>query len=165
MNKISLDERKLRYTLMFLIKLIVLSLPLYVFLELNIGLDPLQSFIAQHVFYFLKMTGMNPNMNGFSISLDKTSIIINKDCTGWKGILFFSALVLSTSSSWKKRIWGILIGIPSIFSVNILRIIVMIWIGINSPEFFQLIHDILWQSSMILLVLILWIIWWRNNIF
>jgi len=156
-----IKDKKLKETLIFLAKLILLSIPFYVVIWFNISFAFAQDFLAYHIFHFLKIFNIQVSRDGFNLIFQNFSIIINKDCIGWKGILFFFALVLSTKSTWKKRFIGLFIGIPAVFSVNILRIIFMIWVGFNIPNTFSIFHDILWQGSMIFWVLFLWLIWWK----
>ena len=155
-------EKKLKETLIFLAKLIIFSIPLYIVIWFNISFNPIQDFLTYHVFHFLRFFNVQVSRDGFNLIFQNFSIVINKDCIGWKGMLFFLALVLSTKSTWKKRLVGLLVGIPAVFSVNVLRIIFMIWVGFNIPGMFSIFHDILWQGSMIFLVLVLWLMWWKT---
>lgn len=158
-------EEKLKETLIFLIKLCVLSIPLYLVIFLRIDLGFLQDFITFHLVHFLNFVGVESHRQGFNIILSNSTIVINKDCTGWKGLLFFTALVLSTKVSRRKMIFEILVGLPSLFSVNIFRIVLMIWIGSSSvSNLFSFFHDLLWQFSMVFIVLMLWFIWWNKEV-
>ncbi len=153
-------------TLIFLVKLLLLSIPLYLIIFFKIDLGFLQNFIVGHMVPFLNLVGIEARRKGANILLEKFTVVINKDCTGWKGLLFFAALVLSTKSQWKNKLFGLFVGLPAIFSVNILRIFLMILIGGLSKKMFSIIHDVFWQASMILVVLIVWFMWWKfNNIY
>lgn len=153
-------------TLIFLVKLLLLSIPLYLIIFFRIELGFLQNFIVGHLVPFLNFVGIEARREGFNVVLQKFTVVINKDCTGWKGLLFFGALVLSTKLDWKKRLFGFFIGLPAVFSINILRIFLMILIGDISKEMFSFFHDVLWQGSMILVVLLVWYMWWRlGNIY
>lgn len=155
---------KKKETLLFLTKLLVLSTPLYLILWLGIDLGFLQEVVTRIIFSFLNLIGTSAERYGFQLVFNGFSFYISKDCTGWKGMLFLAALILSTKSSWKKRCVGLAVGIPAFFSFNLLRILFMIWIGLKDRPLFYLLHDFLWQLSMIAVVLILWFMWTKLDI-
>ncbi len=157
-----MNERK-KETLLFLSKLLALSIPLYIVLWLGVDLGFLQETITRIVFSFFSMTG-EVQRHGFVLVFPGFSVNIDKDCTGWKGMMFLLALILSTRASWKKRLAGIAVGLPVFFSFNLFRILFMIWIGLGSRETFYLLHDVLWQASMIAVVMVLWLMWARLDI-
>lgn len=154
-----MNEKKLRETLIFLSKLIVLSMPLY-FVIWFADLGWLQEIVSRTVSSFF---GDSAQREGFQIVVDGFSFYISKDCTGWKGMLFLTALIFATKSSWKNRLAGLALGLPAVFAFNLLRIVFMIWLGVSNPEFFGLFHDLLWQLSMIGAVLVLWLMWTKTD--
>jgi len=159
------DVKKLEKTMIFLVKLSILSIPMYMVLKYHIDFEIIRDFIAFHTSHFLSFMGLSSQANVHGIiGLRNSSIVINRDCTGWKGIWFFVALMLSTELPFKKKILGILTGAMDIFSVNILRIVVMIWIELNFKDIFPIVHGFLWQVSMIFIVLMLWYIWLKGKI-
>jgi len=155
-----MNNEKLKKTLIFLIKLTLLSLPLYAIIFFRVNFDFLQGFIVFHFVSFLNFIGISSMQNGFSIMLNDSTIVINKDCTGWKSILFFIALIIATNMHWKKKIANIFLGVFSIFSVNMLRIFIMLLIDLTHPGVFTFLHDLLWQFSMIATVIIIWLMLW-----
>jgi len=166
-EKITDDRRteKLKETILFLTKLLILSIPMYIIIRYNVDFTIIRNFIAFHTSHFLNLVGIPSNFDVHGIiELKNSSIAINRDCTGWKGMWFFMALILSTKASIRKKITGIAVGTLNVLSVNILRIVVMIWVEINLRGMFTIIHDILWQASIIFIVLILWYIWLNQSI-
>jgi len=155
---------KKKETLFFLTKLLALSTPLYLILWLGIDLSFLQEIVTRVIYSFLNLTGTPAERYGFSIVFRDFSFYISKDCTGWKGMLFLMALIISTKSTWKKRLVGFTVGLPAFFSFNLLRILFMIWVGLSNPVIFYLLHEVLWQLSMIMAVLVLWLMWARLDI-
>ncbi|MCD6398621.1 MAG: archaeosortase/exosortase family protein [Candidatus Aenigmarchaeota archaeon] len=156
-----MNNEKLKRTLIFLIKLTLLSLPLYAIIFFGVNFDFFQGFIVFHFVNFLNFIGIPSTQNGFSIILSSLAIVINKDCTGWKSLLFFIALIIATDIHWKRKTINIFLGSLAIFSINILRIFVMILIGLAYPSIFSFLHDLLWQFSMIFTVIILWLMLWK----
>ena len=159
-----IENKKLKETLTFLTRLLLFSIPLYLVIWLGIDLSFLQETMTKTVFSFLNLIGVSVEREGFTIMLENFSFYISKDCTGWKGLLFLSALILSTKSTWKRKATGLVVGLPAFFAFNLLRILFMIWLGMKNPELFGLFHDFLWQFSMIAVVIILWLMWEKLDI-
>lgn len=159
----ALDE-KMKETLFFLLRLLVLSVPLYLIIWLRLDLSFLQEAVTRNVISFLGLAGIPAGREGFLLAARGFSFYISKDCTGWKGMLFLAALILATKASWKKRAVGLAAGLPAVFAFNLLRIIFMIWLGMSSPELFGVFHDFLWQLSMIGAVILLWLMWTKLDI-
>lgn len=129
-----------------------------------INLAFLQNYLTNHLFHFFKSASFIVEKSGFNLRIGKHTFNMVKDCTGWKGILFLTALILSTSESLKKKINGLMINLPVIFSINLSRIVVLILlIQRFGPEAYPIFHDVLWQASMIIAVLAIWVTWLRNK--
>ncbi|UCG95278.1 MAG: archaeosortase/exosortase family protein [archaeon] len=150
---------ELRETLFFLSKLLLLSVPLYLVIWLGLDLSPLQELVARTVQSFLNFAGYSVEREGFGLLIGNFSFYISRDCTGWKGLLFLAALIFATKAGWRKRALGLAAGLPAFFAFNLLRIMFMVWIGLGNRGLFYLLHDFLWQFSMIAVVLLLWLMW------
>jgi exosortase/archaeosortase family protein len=160
------DQERLWKTLIFLVRLMVLSFPMYFVLWSNLSLFPLQNVIADNSYGILRMMGYGVVRNGLMLSVGEMSTFtfyIGTDCTGWKSVLAFSALILaSLGMSYRKRILGLAAGIPLIYLGNLGRIILVVLIertyGLEAAFLF---HDWLWQAGLIALVILLWLAWLR----
>lgn len=161
-EEIGMNKKK--ETAIFLLKLLVLSIPLYIFMWIGIDLSFLQEITTNSVISSLRLLGIETSREGFNISAQGFLFHISPDCTGWKGMLFLFSLIMSTKSNWGKKIIGIFATIPSFFSFNVLRILLMVQIGLGDTRTFELLHDFLWQFSMVAVVLLLWLIWARSDI-
>lgn len=162
--KLSRKDKKLWTALMFLVRLLILSIPLYMVLWLNMSLLPLQNMVADHSVQILEAVGISTARDGLIISCgvsDPFIFYIGPDCTGWKSMLCFFALVFATMGvSMRKRILGVVVGIPLIYTGNIIRIVVVVLAEKSyGPEAAMLIHDWLWQAGLLGLVLVVWFAW------
>lgn len=166
--KLSKEQRRLFETFLFLAKLIVLAIPLYLIMGFQDVLLPLQEVVTQNVQFILKSLGFEVLRNGFLLKADGIVFLISEDCTGWKSMLFLSALMLAVPSVvMKKRIIGLLLGIPVIYAGNILRILVMVFVWkVYGYEVASIVHIYFWQLGLISLVLVLWLSWliWSGKI-
>jgi exosortase/archaeosortase family protein len=161
-------DKRLLETLMFLIRFLLLSIPLYLILILDISLLPLQHTVSGSTLWLLKGMGFTAHSEGLIMYVGDTDPFIfytGPDCTGWKSMLCFLALVLATMGvTMKKRLFGILAGIPLIYIGNLARIVGVVVIeDAYGLETAMVIHDWLWQAGLIALVLVLWFAWLKSE--
>lgn len=80
-------------------------------------------------------------------------------CTGVVPMLIFLAAVLAYPSPNKRKALGIVIGILGLYAVNIIRTTTLFAVGVHFPSFFDTAHYIVWQSLMILVAVVFWLLW------
>jgi len=164
--RLTRQQKRMEDTLVFLLRLIALSIPLYIIMWMDFILLPLQSITAGQVAWALNAMGFAVTSKDLILSVGSGQpfiFFIGPDCTGWKSMLAFIALIFATlGAGMRKRIAGTLIGIPLIHAGNLLRIIAVVLIersyGLEAAKVF---HDWLWQAGLIALVLALWLAWLR----
>jgi exosortase H (IPTLxxWG-CTERM-specific) len=81
------------------------------------------------------------------------------ECTGVLEIVIFTAAVISWATSVRKKLIGILIGVPIIYAFNIIRIVVLLFVGAQSQAAFDFFHLYFWQVTLILMISSVWIAW------
>lgn len=166
MRRLRLNEqqRKLWVVLAFLVRIILLSLPLYLILWVNPSFDFLRDAVRDNVLLVAKMAGVNADADGFDLKLNTVNgpvtIDIAADCTGWKSAVAYLALVLAVPGiSNKKRLLG-LVGIPILYAVNVARISFLLWVVVNAGfDYFRVFHEYLWKLGLSVAVLIVWYVW------
>ena len=87
------------------------------------------------------------------------SVKIIVECTGIYEILIFGAAVLAFPTSWSKRAIGLLLGFPLLYLFNVVRIIVLIFVGKFWKEIFDFMHIYFWQATLILMITSVWLLW------
>ena len=159
-------QLKLWDMLIFVSRFLVLALPFYFILWLNFDAYPLQLLTAKAVGFLLGILSVEYELNGHMIFIPSVlwTIEIIKDCVGWKSLMALWGLIFATRGvSYKKKIYGALIGIPLIFLGNAIRIASSIWLAIMfGLDKFTFIHDFLWQWGLIALVLGIWWTWLKK---
>ena len=108
---------------------------------------------------FLSFIGLNVKGTGTNIFSDKFSIEVVLECAGVYQAVVFSAAVLAFPTAIKKKLWGILIGVPLFYLIDILRISGMFLVGSYKPGWFGFFHLYTGQMLVIFLVIFFWIIW------
>lgn len=171
----AVNERQAQL-LAFLLKLNLFAVPLYAMLLLDLSFAPLQRVIADMTYSLLSAAGYNPAINDLLISVPikdgSWAAVITWDCTAWKSMLAFFALIMSTnrttkvqgtSSQLKVKALGLAIFLPLIFVANLARIFFMFfYVRTFDLAYYQLVHSIVWSWGMILAVLGFWFIWMRR---
>jgi exosortase/archaeosortase family protein len=157
-------QQRLWRVFVFLVRMIVLTVPLYFILSASGILLPVQYAAADSTFWLLESAGYPMAQYGTSLVIEGQqhfAFFITEDCTGWKSMLFFFALVFAvTGIRMKKRLLGLAIGVPLIWLGNLARIFIIVWIQQGyGTGLAMLLHDIFWQAGLIALVLILWSVW------
>ncbi|MEW5923081.1 MAG: exosortase H [Candidatus Zixiibacteriota bacterium] len=99
------------------------------------------------------------HQSGVSVSYKGFSVEIIDECTGLFEMLIYIAAVLSFSTTIRKKLIGIAIGLPAIFGFNLVRIIILLVVGAISMEVFNFMHLYLWQVTLIIMISTIWIGW------
>jgi len=162
--KLTKEHEKLWKILVFFVRLMVLSVPLYLVMYLGIDLYVLQEAVAYQSAQILALTGLHVEQNRIMVKVGTENpllFVIDSDCTEWKSMLFFSALIFAVPGvALKKRLSGILLGIPLIWAGNILRVVTTVMIERQSGiETALMLHDFAFRFGMAALVLVTWYLW------
>ena len=165
--KLDATDRKLLKVLKFFVKFNLIAIPLYIVILLDLRLVELQQLTAWMTYGILDYAGADPIINGYLISIPINhgtwAAIINWDCTGWKSMLAFFALVMATDLPLKRKMYGLVL-IPVIYVINIARIFFMFfYVRTFDLANYQFVHTIVWSWGLILIILVLWVYWLRHD--
>jgi len=108
---------------------------------------------------FLKLSGLAVRISGRVVSLPNFSVEVVGECTGLYEMLIFLAAMIAYPSAWKKKLLGVVLGIPFLYLVNIVRMIFITVVGNWSPKTFNFLHLYFWQVAMILIIVSAWVLW------
>jgi len=150
----------LRFYLLFpLLFLVIFFLFPYVSPYFEPQIETVSSWTAGILGFILNLFGMNAYTSGPVLALNKFSIRVIGECIGLNEMLVFLAIVLAFPAKPKKKLWGILFGIPALYMVNILRMIFITVIANYNPKTFKFFHLYFWQVAGILIIGGLWLFW------
>jgi len=139
--------------LLFLAKFLALSAPLYLIIWMKLDFFPLQVAVAQQVSALLGLVGVETTVSQYLVKGSNFTLEIVEECTGWRDMLAFAALVFATRKGGKLKA---LLLLPVIYIANILRLAATFVIGVYAPEIAKFAHAILFQVGMLALVFSLW---------
>jgi len=161
-------QRRLWELEKFILRMLVLVIPVYLILTFGVDLGPAQQEVARESYWLMGPTGFNATLYGTGIIAEFAGkaplfFTISADCTGWKAMLFFAALVLAVPKrSWVVRLAGLAAGFVAIWVVNLFRVAAVVAVYSSSGiAAAMLVHDWLWQIGMGLAALLLWALWMR----
>lgn len=154
---------KLLKILKFLVLFNIFAVPLYIFMAFGVSIYPLQIFTSKVVYSSLYMLGLSPQINGLEIMVPTPdgnfTGSIDWDCTGWKSILAFLALVFATDEILGKKLYSLAF-IPIIYAFNIFRVVfVFLFVFSNGLANYEFVHSFFFGYFMIIAILCLWVIW------
>jgi archaeosortase B (VPXXXP-CTERM-specific) len=87
------------------------------------------------------------------------AVHIIEECTGVYEVMIFAAAVLAFPTQWSKKLVGLGLGIPILYSFNVIRIAVLMLVGKYFPEYFDFMHLYFWQATLILMITSVWLLW------
>ena len=71
----------------------------------------------------------------------------------------YLAAVFAYPCRWPLKILGALLGAPALLLLNQVRLVSLAYVGHLYPAVFDIAHMLVWQSLIILVTVVLWILW------
>jgi exosortase/archaeosortase family protein len=89
------------------------------------------------------------------------NFIVIPECGAIEVMAIFLAAVLAFPTRWWKRLFGIALGVPIMYGVNIFRLSCLGVIGSldNGGKWFSFSHHYVWQAIYIVFVVAVWLAW------
>ena len=166
--------KKIKPVIWFFIIFNVLSIPMHLAIYMNFSIASFQIFLTNLSHRILDAFGYSSELVEHPLCPVKSMkfpeltkpVCISWDSTGWKSLYLICALSFATPlAGYHKKSKFIILGVPTIFVLNILRITTTIAISINFGEqYFEVIHTLLWREALIFAILGIWFIWlWKER--
>jgi exosortase/archaeosortase family protein len=149
--------RYLFWSLIWILVLVLISLLPFI-------QDPLLAFTTKFTNGCLQMIGLETVVTGNQIALQSGSemkFAMIPDCTGIYPFFILTALIVSYPTIGKLRFIGVMGAFVTTFVFNYARLILLIYIGHSSREYFQYAHVFVFQITFILLI-VLYFLWWLS---
>ncbi len=158
-EKLNKKQKKLYTAFKFFLKLTILSIPLYIFLNLDLQFLWLRKLNASIVGEILVLLGIEAETYLNWVTTESLTLDVSRDSTAWKSMLAVMALVLATEKPFDYRLKGVVIGVLSVFIVNLLRISSMVFLVEVFQIGYEFIHTFLWRWGLTFYILIFWVTW------
>ncbi len=87
--------------------------------------------------------------------------IVVSECGAIEVMAIFFAAIMAFPTRWWRKLIGVLLGIPIMYSVNIFRLTCLAIIGAltDGGEWFDFSHQYVWQAIYIVFVVAVWLAW------
>ena len=121
--------------------------------------NPYTTFVAHESKVALNLFGEGATVREQVLSSPRFSVVIYNGCNGLEAILIFASGVLAFPAPWRKKVVGLLLGFLAIQVANIVRVVSLFYVGIFKPAWFSAAHVFVWQSIIIVLGVVLWLLW------
>lgn len=122
---------------------------------------PLNRASAAATVLCLEQLGYAPVRSGTFIQLEGFRADVITECSVLYPALLFGAFLLTLPASGSRRIVGLSLGLPALFSLNTVRLAAVIVAGATAPRLFEVLHVYLGQVLMVLAVCLLALLWLR----
>ena len=119
----------------------------------------IQRFLALTSSGILNLFGQNTIVVGTTVQSSLFGISVVTACTGIFITGLFLIAVVAFPTRWRSKLIGAGIGIGGIFIVNIIRLVSLYFIGVHWPGFLDQAHQLIWQSLLIAIAVVLWLLW------
>ena len=123
------------------------------------AVDALNGATAQVVHRLASAVSAEAAIAGKQVWIGAFSVRIIEECTGVFEALIFAAAVLAYPTTLARRALGLALGVPLLYLVNLLRILVLLAVGSARPDLFEFMHLYVWQATLILMITSLWLLW------
>ena len=121
--------------------------------------DFIDTSTARMTCWILTLLGVDAHAQGKDVVSSIFSMRIIRECTAVHPVIIYIAAVVAYPSSWLPRLLGAAAGTVALLLVNQVRLVSLCFIGHSYPEAFESAHMLVWQSLIIFITVLFWVIW------
>ncbi len=100
----------------------------------------------------LGLLGMDAQVLGVTLKLNGFRALVIGECSAIFLSVLLLGFILAYPSGWKQKPVGWIFGLVILFSINLVRMVLLVYVGACFHERFQLVHLYLGQTAMVLAV-------------
>lgn len=115
--------------------------------------------VAQVSNFLINLFGVKSVLSYKSITSSSFSVLVINQCNGVFTTGIFISAVLAFPARIREKMIGILLGVFSIFVINVLRIVGIFFVGIKFPNLLHEAHVWVAQTLVIILSISVWLLW------
>ncbi|MFB6291844.1 MAG: exosortase/archaeosortase family protein [Candidatus Nanohaloarchaea archaeon] len=158
-----MDERqeKLFNTSVFMARLLLIGLVFQAVLFIYPSTYGLQEGFAEMMAAILNSIGIESSAEKVFVYAGNEVYRITQDCLGWKSAAALTGLVMASPGDRGGRARFAAVGIAALMVANIFRVLTTIYLSHIGFLSFDIIHGIFWKWGLTVLVLAMWIYWFR----
>ncbi len=103
--------------------------------------------------------GLTLSVSGTRIVFGGFAVDVTEACSGVVPTAIYWAAVLAYPAGWKARLIGLALGTAVIHSLNVLRVIALIFVGLFANAYFHYTHVYFAQALIIVVAVATWVFW------
>ena len=147
----------------FLIKFAVLLVVLYALVAINPVNDhviiPYTNVLAWVVAKSLALIHITAAADGTVINAARFALDIHNGCNGVEAVVLLLAAIAAFPASLFERAKGLLLGLLFVQVVNVIRLMMLFWLGAYHRSVFDLFHVTVWQTIIVLVTFAFFYVW------
>ena len=121
------------------------------------AIAPLLSVTAGALGACSRATGLSATTVGADVFLATRTLRIDLGCTALPLMIVYTALVLAYPLPWRRKVIGLLVGLPALAAANFVRLVAVAQLsGRLGQDAFLFVHDYMFQIGMVAVVIALW---------
>ncbi|MDO4191114.1 MAG: exosortase/archaeosortase family protein [Bacteroidales bacterium] len=119
-----------------------------------------QSMLSNHVYHCAQWFNHDVLRNDLTIFIPEHSgSYIAWGCTGVKQAIIFCIAILTARGKHIHKLWFIPCGIIVLYFVNVIRVVIVFFVGAFHYEYFTLMHDQVLKIGYYVIIFFIWWIW------
>jgi exosortase/archaeosortase family protein len=119
----------------------------------------LTNWTAEVTAWFLSVLGVDGRANDRIVWSSICSFEIIGECTAYYPCAIFISAVVAFPARWTRKAIGVGVGLPTLLLINQIRLVSLCYIQHWIPEYFETLHILVWQSLIVVLTVVLWLVW------
>ncbi len=140
------------------------TLTLYIIFNASLSVnEPIRNVTADVTALLLRLIGSHVTSEGFLLSTGDLTFVIVTNCTPAGPLLLLWGGMLAFPGTLRSKLTGMALGAVVLISLNFVRLVTLIIIGVEWNAALDVAHLLVWQSVMILASVAIWLTWLRGN--
>jgi len=107
----------------------------------------------------LRTLGEEAHVQGRVVASPRFSLEVSHGCDAVQPTALFVSAMIATPVLLRRKLFGAVVGITILLTLNLLRIVSLYYIGVFIPKHFDFMHVEVWGAVFILLSISLWLVW------
>lgn len=94
-----------------------------------------------------------------NLILGHTTIVVGQGCDGLDGLMLLISAILAFPVAWQRRLVGLLVGVPLLYSCNLMRITGLYYTRRYWPLHFRFVHEVVGQTFIVMVGCCFFLLW------
>lgn len=150
-----------RFFTLFIVALLAAFTLVYLPPVREYAIGPFTQGITQLSGWLIQLFGGTASVNENVLSIPGFRVRVVDMCNGVEATILLLAAMVAFPAPLLYKLKGMLIGIATVHTLNILRIISLVYLGAYKPEWFDWVHWYLWDALIMLDILVVFLAWIR----